>query len=73
MSKSHQWINREREKLRKKYPEKIILVYESKVVKTFDTPVSLHNIYREADKICKDKDGDWSWAYIASTEERMIL
>ncbi|MFQ6063216.1 MAG: hypothetical protein ACE5KT_11470 [Methanosarcinales archaeon] len=71
MSKSHEWIEKERKTLRKKYPEKVILVCESKVVKVFDTPANIQEVFKEADKICGEKD--WSWAYISATEERMIL
>jgi predicted nuclease with RNAse H fold len=73
MSRSHEWIEREMEMLRKKYAMKVILVRECEVIKVFDTdkPLNLRDLFREAEKLCEGKD--WSWAYIPSKNWEMIL
>lgn len=71
MTKSYQWIKSHQKELQKKYPEKIVLVCECKVVKVFDLSVRIRKIFKEADKLCKGKD--WSWAYISPAEESYIL
>ena len=71
MSKSHDWIEREKGKLRIKYPNKVILVCECEVIKVFDTPVDIREIFKESDRMCKGKD--WSWALIEAGEVEVIL
>jgi len=71
MSKSHEWIQKELETLRKKYPNKVILVCECKVIKVFEHPADIREVFNEADKLCKGKD--WSWAHIPVKEIEMIL
>ena len=56
MGKSSEWIETERETLRKKYPDKVIIVCECKVITTFDIGVEIHEIFQKADKLCKGKD-----------------
>lgn len=71
MGKSSKWIETERETLRKKYPDKVIIVCECKVIKTFNIGVEIHEIFEQADKLCKGKD--WSWADLPARESEMIL
>jgi len=71
MSKSHEWIEKERETLRKKYPNKVILVRECEVIKVFDIHVSVRDVFDEADKLCKGKD--WAWADLPAEECELIL
>jgi len=71
MGKSGKWLESERETLRKKYPNKVILVCECKVVKTFDIGVKIHEILDAADNLCKGKD--WSWEDLPAKECDMIL
>lgn len=71
MSKSQEWIERERETLRKKYPNKVILVCECKVIKVFGHRASIREIFNEADRLCKGKD--WAWTDLPAKECEMIL
>jgi hypothetical protein len=71
MSKSHDWVERERANLRKKYPNKVILVRECEVIKVYDATIDLRKIFEEADKLCEGKD--WTWSYIDFGDGEVIL
>jgi len=57
--------------LRKKYPNKTILVCEGKIIKTMDKPMDPIQINEIARKLCKDKD--WSYTFVSEQEEEYIL
>lgn len=71
MGKSSKWIETERETLRKRYPDKVIIVCECKVMKVFDTDVKIREVLEEANRLCKGKD--WAWIDLPAKESSMIL
>lgn len=68
---ARKWINKHLPELRKKYPNKTIIVCEGKIIKTFDKPLDPIQINEIARKLCAGKD--WSYTYISEQEEEYIL
>ena len=69
-SKSYEWIQKHRDKLREKYDGKTIIVCEDEIIKVFDDAIDPITIYDEAIQICGDKD--WSYTYLGGEEEYLL-
>jgi len=69
---SRAWINQHLPELRKKYPNKTVLVCEGKIIKTIDKLLNPIEINKIARKLCPPGK-DWSYTYVAEQEEEYIL
>jgi uncharacterized protein (DUF2267 family) len=67
---TRKWINAHREELKRKYPNKTVIVCENKVIKVLDDPIDPIEINRIARKLCKGKE--WSYTYLEEKEEYML-
>jgi len=68
---SRKWINENLPKLREEYPNKTIIVCDSKVVKVFDGTINPIRVNEVARKICEGKD--WNYTFVSKEEEEYIL
>lgn len=68
---TRKWLNDNRNELRKKYPNKTVIVCENKVVKDMEGPVNPIEINKIAAEICKSKE--WSYTFLEENEEEYLL
>lgn len=68
---SRKWINKHLPELRKKYPNKTIIVCGEAIIETVDSPLDPIQVNEIARKLCKGKD--WSYTYVSEHEEEYIL
>jgi len=70
-SEARKWINQHLPELRKKYPNKTILVCEGRIIKAVDELLDPIQINRIARKLCEGKDR--SYTFVSEQEEEYIF
>jgi len=68
---SRKWINEHLPELRRKYPNKTVIVCEGRVVRAIDEPVDPLQVNEVARRLCRGRD--WSYTYVSEREEEYIL
>jgi hypothetical protein len=67
---TRKWLKEYRNELKRKYPNKTVIICERRVLKVLDASVDPLELNKIAKELCGDKE--WSYTYLEDKEEYFL-